>query len=157
VSSDNGSEGYNCHGVGSKPLARSEVKRVFARSIGVVVLACIAFSFGQYMVAPGGEYTFYFLEAPSFDPAIYRWFFHDASSIATVMQMTIFNALFVAKIPVLVAAILAALLAFVKPLASVARAWLQINWSWMVAALILVCCLGLWQTIRAGVNPGVCC
>ncbi len=141
----------------SKSLARPEVTRVFIRSIVVGVLACVAFSFGEYMVAPGGKYTFYGLEARSFNPATYRWFFRDLFGIETAAIMGLFSGFFWAVLVVPVAVVLAALLSFVKPFASAGRAWIGLKWRWIIASLILACFLGLWKTIQAGVNPGVCC
>ncbi|MFY9719176.1 MAG: hypothetical protein WAK16_05970 [Candidatus Cybelea sp.] len=130
------------------------MRRVFIRSIVAALLLCVAFSFGQYMIAPGGQYTFYSLEAQSFDPATYRWFFQDLN---LVVQMVPFNALFLAPVPVLIAIVIASLLTLVKPLASTARAWIQLKWSWLVAGLVVSYIAGFLHTIHAGVNPGICC
>lgn len=75
----------------------------------------------------------------------------------TIIGMVILNGLFLSVPGIALASGLATLLSFSKPLAKVARWLLGVHVSWIVAALILACLLGLWQTIRTGLNPGICC
>lgn len=56
-------------------LEQAEVYRIFVRMVLIAVCVCFAFSLGQYLIAPGGEYAFSSAERQSFDVASYRWFF----------------------------------------------------------------------------------
>jgi hypothetical protein len=138
-------------------LERAEVYRLFGRIVLIAVLLCVSFSFGEYMIAPGGEYAFYSAERQSFAVASDRWFFQSPGMLPGIIVAVFLNGFFLSLVGIALAIVLASLLSFFRPLVKVARWSLGVRVSWIVLALIVACLLGLWQTIRTGLNPGICC
>lgn len=139
-------------------LSRREVSKLWRRTL-IVALACaIAFISGLYGVAPGGQYTFASLEAQSWSPATYAWFFQSVGNAYFMLLMGIeFGILAYGIIGLPIAVAIALLLWLVPPLKSTALQFVALDWRWFIILVAAFWFCGLALTIRAGMNPGICC
>jgi ABC-type phosphate transport system permease subunit len=138
-------------------LTPAQGNSLVLRILAALALCALAFSWGQYGIAPGGHYTFSGEEAQSFDPATYRWFFQDSFGVESMVidgtLVGIFNLLIAVPIGLLAAFALSR-----SPrLAPLARGLVNLDIRW---SLLLLCgswLAGLGLTIHNGLNPGICC
>jgi ABC-type phosphate transport system permease subunit len=138
-------------------LTPEQGKSLVVRTLLATALCAFAFGWGQYGVAPGGQYTFFSDEAQSFDPATYRWFFQDVFGFESMVMMGTLTGMFYSLIAVPVGLLVAFVLRRSPWLAPLACAWVNLDKRW---SLLLVCgswLAGLGLTIHNGLNPGICC
>lgn len=121
------------------------------------LLVTLGFAWGQYALAPNGQYALGGIGTPSHNPATYHWFFQGWFSLEAMLFGGLFAAFFylIVTLPIGIAAGIA--LGCVPQLAFVARAWIGMKRTRLLFIVLAAWVVGAILTIVNGLNPGLCC